>query len=54
MLPHHITSFAALALTDNCKPWNGNREMEKKLAVPLADGYVTIAKTDTQSHCYCE
>lgn len=29
MLPHHITSFATLALADNCKLWSGNREMEQ-------------------------
>lgn len=45
-MPHRVTSFAALALADNCQLWNGNREMEKKpLALPLADSYSTLAKS---------
>lgn len=30
MLPHHLTSFAMLALADNCKLWSGNKEMEQR------------------------
>lgn len=44
MLPHHVTSFATLALADNCKLWSGNQEMEKNLALPLAGLYLTLAR----------
>lgn len=44
MLPHHVTSFATLALADNCKLWSGNQEMEKNLALPLAGLYWTLAR----------
>lgn len=53
-MPHHVTSFAVLALADNCKLWNGNREMEKNLALPLADSYLTLVKINVQSHHSCE
>lgn len=45
MLPHHVPSFAALVLADNCELWNGNRETEKNPALPLASGYPILAKS---------